>query len=263
VLVGCKKVKLLDRDLEHGREVSLANATSVSHYGCGGDSCLVAAAAQGDTLIMDRDDGCTGTRDAFPLAKRHLLAVHLPDGAHEPYQVTDAGLNLERPMDREDLPVLQGGVKVVTYGDSLREIDPRNDEVLWERGILGAMKPTLLSVDGAEVIAVRESVGNRPSQVLLFKRGAPTEPLWTGKVYGTVTEGRAPVVEAIVKIGEVMRQTDDKGNYEIPFSGRGSYAMEAATGVPRSKTTTIELVAGHGPYKVDLTITEFSQACGG
>jgi len=174
-------------------------------------------------------------------------------------------------------PAASEGTLVVRMPDSLAELDPRTGEVLWEHGAPGnAPDLVSFSVNGADGFAILEcektpSCEWRAPQELglvLYARGAPADPPWTGKVFGTVTDigkghGR-PYKNLRVMAGTQQTKTDAHGKYELTLTTRGTITVDTEVGLGAGSSPDTEMVLvtpGHGDYKIDLRVGYFNQAC--
>jgi hypothetical protein len=151
----------------------------------------------------------------------------------------------------------------------LQDLDARTREVRWSRGLAidPAANAILLSAEGGKVIVVGEAMDHRPPRILVFKRGAPPDPVWTGTVHGTIRGiPKGWRTEPItVTVGDASTKADSHGHYELKVSARGTLHVETDLGGAgiNIESPLIDPAPGHTSYEANLKVTTFRQSCGG
>jgi hypothetical protein len=291
-------VTILGSDAVHGRDVTTEVACN-SVRGIVGDALYLGGYAKGDPQrllhvpsgaiepYVPADGGAEPLPAVPPLSDETVIGavryrrVSRTDGSGSPYNSNRDGLTAfdaetSRPLwhalwDYTSLPIASEGALVVRTDDALVELDPATGRVVWERGMQTAGSDMIyapLSYEaavGTDAIAVIEPSTPKGGWVLaIYKRGAPSIPPWTGKIFGVVTArgsvgGRraGPVEGVYVLAGAERAKTDASGKYELTLTSRGSVRVrteEHPRGRITPQTKLIALEPGHGPYRVDLLI---------
>jgi len=168
-------------------------------------------------------------------------------------------------------PVASEGTLVVSLRAALVELDPATGAVLWERGAAegNGWSGSVTRLPGEVIAIYYGNTQTTPSELVLYKRGYPSPPAWTGKIHGTIRiSGDAKHAGSpgmlTVSAGSARTKPDAQGHYELNVSSRGWVTVKTDDdgGAGRTvETKTFELQPGHGPYEVDLHLSYFEQAC--
>ncbi len=270
VLVGCHKLRILDTDLEKGRDVP---APDVSDKGC---RPLVAGVADGALVLRGKAPRAVD----IETGKTHALAANAApsaDGAPDEgasYDSGDAGVTRLVRHPRTEWHVWQlvtGKDALYSYGPDglVRAADPRTLEVVWEYGTgldvqgegMNTPVPVLWTLNGEEILVASGRSAAGHDGILLFHHGAAATPLWVGTVHGQV-KGATGEGDHVHAAGHTAT-TDKAGVYSLDVATRGTLLVvgDACGAGCDLSTEAVELQPGHGPYKVDLTVSVHDQAC--
>jgi len=290
---GGRKLTLtiLEHDLTHGRDVETGKPC-MSVQGIVGDAFVVGEKKSPQVVVhvpsgkvepyAAGDGGAKLTPTRAPEPKDVVVAktrFRFDSGSYGDAGIVAFDAKTNRQLwralwDEASFPIASRGSLIVKTKTTLVELDPSTGHTLWERGSPGGGTTLVpLSTDAAgsvEAFGVVESPEPGTTfEVLIFQRGAPPEAPWTGKLTGTVVDqGSAdsskPRPDTGVFAGSVRTTTDAHGKYELTLASRGTVTVQtdvAPGGGTAPETKQLPLVAGHGPYKVDLKIVEYDQAC--
>jgi hypothetical protein len=268
VLVGCDGVRVMSEDLATGKDIAVPDL-----HACASD---ILCTTREHAVVFERRarsiwqpgprfaiDVRTGRRTEHVAAPSCDLMNSCSGG--------DACFTVDGGDVGQTLP--QGGVRIV---------EPNGGRVVWEyhapRGVprlLHSGKREVLSVAAGATFAWTNEHQKQlpprtlfPREVMLFRRGDPPVPLWTGTVRGRVVVGyEAGGVRTeswTVVVGGAETGCDLHGRFEAPLSTRGIITVEPRYDSACSCTTephAVELTPGTDVISVDLHAYAFEQAC--
>jgi len=293
VLRGCKgagrlsqlTINVLERDGMHGHETTVDAPCNAIH-GLVGDALFFGAyTPDAPQWLMHVPSGViepyvSGRYEATQKSRPQetVIAGHRYRIARAPDGLAAFDAATDRPLwhalwGTVSLPIPSEGALVVRTEDAVVELDPATGSVLWEYGTDWVQNSGLFTSFAeatplpGDVVAVVQSEGDFFG-VVLYRRGAPTLPAWSGTISGTIVVSgnlsARPRKKQAVMAGSARTMTDAHGHYELSLTSRGRVNMmtDVVSGAgTTAETKTLDVVPGHGPYKVDLRIEYFHQAC--
>jgi hypothetical protein len=281
VLVGCRRLRVLDTDLDKGRDVP---APDVSDKSCQSlvvgvrDGALLARGlpgAKGAESHGRAVDIETGQGRDVPAVAPDAGAGGADQGAAS-YNRDDAGvvhLARQRRAGYEVWPLAVGKDSVFSYGPDglVRAADAATGRVVWEYGTGLAVRgdeenarpPVVWNMKGQEILVARSRSVKGHDGMIVFRHGDAPAPLWTGTVRGHAKGAGFSVEGNGVHAAGRSGVLDAKGGFSLPVATRGTMLVvgdPCGAGCDLS-TEAVDVDPAHGPYTVDLKVKVFQQGC--